>query len=252
MFLKVHHLETELTDLSAMNEVTLQELDTERIEHTSALQLLKESDEYSNTLEQQITALKARPDQIKYVVRTETVLKAGPALTVKELPQSYTFRLDNGLAVAGIDNQEDHIDLLTYDLKLRGQVVMTEQKASVSVQANSSAEPDIWVEVPVELQAINTEKKTTIEPHVGIGIAAGYPWNVSGALWSTFIHFPNSIDLGGVAVLANENSLQAGIIPIAYNLGDPLPVLTNIWIAPVATINVQGQPGGSILLGGKL
>lgn len=251
LFLKTKDLEKDLSDLSSLTEITLKELDTERFEHKSAIDLLKSKDEYSVTLEQQIAALKARPDQIKYVVRTETILEAGPAITVKELPESYTFRLKNGLAVAAIKNKQDHIDLLTHDLTLRGQVALTENKASASIQASSSDEPENWIEVPVELQVIQTEKTITIEPHVGIGLAAGYPWNVSGTIWSTFVHFPNSIDLGGVAILANDQNLQMGLIPIAYNIGDPLPILTNTWVAPVATLNIEGQPGASLILGSK-
>ena len=250
--LKNIKLQQELDNVIALNEVTLEELDTERIEHQSALQLLQDGDEYSDTLLQQIADLKTRPDKIKYVVRTETILQAGPTVTVKEIPDDYTFRLKNGLAVAAIDKQEDSYDLLTYDVKLRGQVVMTASKTNVSVQASSSEAPDTWLEVPVELRVIETEKKITIEPHVGIGLATGYPWHVSAALWTTVVHFPNSLDAGGAAVIANNHSLQFGLIPIAYNVGDPLPVLTNVWVAPMATIDLLGQPGASILIGGKL
>ena len=129
---------------------------------------------------------------------------------------------------------------------------MTASKTNVSVQASSSEAPDTWLEVPVELRVIETEKKITIEPHVGIGLATGYPWHVSAAFWTTVVHFPNSLDAGGAAVIANNHSLQFGLIPIAYNVGDPLPVLTNVWVAPMATIDLLGQPGASILIGGKL
>jgi hypothetical protein len=250
--LKNIKLQRELDNVIALNEVTLQELDTERIEHTSALKLLEDDDEYTDTLLQQITDLKSRPDKIKYVVRTETILQAGPIVTVKEIPDDYTFRLKNGLAVAAIDKQEESYDLLTYDLSLRGQVVVTANKANVSVQASSSEQPDTWVEVPVELRLIETEKKVQIEPHIGLGVAAGYPWHVSASLWTTVVHFPDGLDVGGAAILANDHSLQAGLIPIAYNIGDPLPVLTNVWVAPMVTIDLSGEPGGSILIGGKL
>lgn len=245
-------LESELADIVALNEMTLQELDTERIEHRSTIKLLQDSDIYTDTLEQQIVDLKAQPNQIKYVVRTETVIQAGPVITVREVPNDYIFRLKNGLAVAAIDKQDDEYDLLTYDLSLRGQIVMTDKKANVSIQASSSEAPDAWVEVPVELQVIQTEKTTMIEPHVGVGFTTGYPWHVSGALWSTFVHFPSGLDLGGIALLANDSSVQAGLIPVAYNIGNPLPILTNVWVAPMATINPQGQSGGSLLIGGKL
>jgi hypothetical protein len=253
LWAKSNKLQNDILELSSLTDITLQELDIERIEHKSALQLLDDQDTYAQILEQQVAALEARPGQIKYIVRTETILQAGPTVTVKEIPDGYyIFRLKNGLAVAAIDKQEKSYNLLTYDLSLRGQIVMADAKANVSIQASSSQDPTAWIEVPVDLRVIDTQKRTVLEPHVGIGITGQFPWDVSGAVWSTFVHLPKGLDLGGVALLANDHTVGVGLIPLAYNVGEPLPVLTNIWVAPMATINLQGQPGGGILLGGKL
>lgn len=242
----------ELNSLSGLQTITAQQLDVELLVHKNVMRLLEDKSAEADLLKDQIASLKARPDQIKYVVRTETKIEAGPTVTLRELPESYTFRLGNGLGVAAIANKTDHYDLMTYDLNFKGQIVMTEKKSSGSIQMNSSESPDQWIEVPVSLTVIDTQARVTFEPHIGIGITAGYPWNVSGALWSTIVHFPKGIDVGGAALLGNDHSFQAGLIPIAYNVGEPLPVLTNIWVAPVATIDLTGSPGVSILVGGKL
>lgn len=252
MWIRTNKLNHDLSALSSLHESSLKELDTEKVKHQSTISLLEEKNSYSSLLEQQISDLKVRPEKIKYIVRTETILESSPTITVKEIPPSYTFRLKNGLAVAGIENKIDHYDLLTYDLILKGQVAITDGKANATVHASSSEDPTKEIEVPVELTVINTEPRMTIEPHIGVALTAGYPWNVSGAIWSTFVHFPNSLDVGGVALMANDQNLSAGLIPVAYNIGTPMPVLTNVWVAPLATINILGQPGAAILLGGKL
>jgi hypothetical protein len=242
----------ELTSLNGLNAITTQQLVVEQTVHKNMIRLLEDKSAESIILKDQITALKSRPDQIKYVVRTETNLKAAPTITIKEIPNSYVFRLSNGLGVAAIENKQDHYDLKTYDLLFKGQAVITEKKTSASILVSSSEDPAKWIEVPVSLTTIDTQKHVFFEPHIGIGIAASYPLNVSGALWSTFIHFPNGLDLAGATILANDHSFSAGIIPVAYNIGKPLPVLTNIWIAPAIGVDLAGVPSGSLILGGKL
>lgn len=242
----------EISHLQSLNTITTKELVVAQLVHKNISKVLDEKTAEATVLQDQLTALKARPDQVKYITRVETRLQASPSLIVKELPASYTFKLENGLAVAAIENNVDSYHLTTFDLNFKSQIVVTDKKSSAHVEVSSSANPDEWISIPVSLTTIDTQKHVVLEPHIGIGIAASYPLNVSGALWSTFIHVPKGLDILGANVMANDHSVSFGMIPIAYNIGEPLPVLTNIWIAPSIGIDITGSPVGSIILGGKL
>lgn len=247
-----NQLQSRLDESLLSEEITLSELATERMDNANIYSLLEDSDLYAETLEQQISALESKPQKVKYVIRTEVVLTASPVVTVKEIPDDYTFRLSNGLAVAGIERQADTYDLVTYDLLYKGQLVVTEKQANVSVFVSSSEAPTDWKEVPVALTALSTEHKTTIEPHLGVAMAVQYPLDLSAGIWSTIVHTPKNVDIGGLTVLVDNDSATFGVIPLAYNLGAPLPLFTNIWLAPAVTIDTHASPGASLLLGAKL
>lgn len=250
--IKAIRLNQELRTVYGSRDIALQELDTSRNDYSTVTKLLKEADNYSVILEQQIAALKTQPTKIKYVVRTETILESGPTVIVKQLPDNHTFRLNNGIAVAAIQKTETEFSLLTYDLSFRSQSVMTEKQTSLSFQASSSEAPDVWVEVPVTSTTINTQPRVLLEPHVGIGVAIGYPTIVSAGLWTTLVHLPKGLDFIGASIFADSSTAHIGVLPLAYNIGGPLPVLTNLWLSPVITFNIANGPGGSLLLGGKL
>lgn len=247
-----HKLQEDINLLNVTTERHLTEIDTAKHKHQDLIAIMAANDATAQTIREELNELKAKPPQVKYIIRTETKLVAGETTTVKEIPPDYTFRLKNNLAVAGIRNQGSSFDLETYDLRLKGTLTVTEKGSAVSVVGNSSYEPDQWVEVPVELTVTDTQKRNIFEPNVGLGLAIGYPWSIGGEVYTTFIHPIEDIDLAGVGIIFFEDDIQLSAILGAYNIGGPLPVLTNTWLGLQGTIDLQGNPGGSLFLGGKI
>jgi len=200
-----------------------------------------------------VAQLQSRPSEVRYITVTETVVEAGdPIVEALDLPSEYVFRLREDLAVArfAYDSEAElPYTFETYDLTFRSSVVISEKKSAGLLQISSSADPETYVEVPIDsLEVRSVEDQDLFEPNIGMGITAsmGESAAVMGSAFVSFLHPNENIDVLAVRLAGTYpvESMTLGVDLAGYNLGNHLPVLTDFWLHAGGAFSVVGESGG--------
>ena len=166
------------------------------------------------------------------------------------LPDQHLFQLGDGITVSEFAREDEGFRFETYELAFKADIAVGEQTTAALIQLETSYEPGVWHEVATELDVVRVDERKLFEPHIGLGITGSVPIpDVTGSVWVSFIHPTNSWDIGVARISMNNNSLRVGIDPVAYNIGDRLPVLTDTWIAPGASIKACSAYGFQLITG---
>ena len=240
-----------LTDV----EITHQQIEVERNQRRSLESVLNTAKADNNDLLQVIASLEARPPDIKYIVETEVVIKpSDPIIITPDLPQRHLFQLEDSITVARFEQVADTYEFETYPLKFKGDLAISEKKTAMLFQVESGAEPNVWHELPLDLTVthVKDDPRKKVEPHIGLAVVGSVPTlDVSAAVWSTVWHPSETVDSMGVYVGFNSNRGSVGFIPVAFNIGEPLPVLTDLWLMPGVSVDTNLQTNVDLMIGTK-
>jgi len=200
-----------------------------------------------------VQELKDRPPQIRYITRIETVLKpSDPIIITTDLPDNYLFQLEDSIAVAEFSIIDKEYKFETFDLTFRNTVILGEKSTASLIQVASSHDPNTFYEVPSELTVKKINRQKLFEPHFGMGITLGLPQPIlTGSFLFTFLHPLEELDVAGIRISASDKTLKFGLDGFAYNLGKPLPIITDTWIGAGASVDITGQFSGDITLSTK-
>jgi hypothetical protein len=204
-------------------------------------------------LSELIASLKNSPKEIEYITTVQTQLvPAEPVVVYAELPEFYTHSLYPDVSVAAFKQLGSDYVFETYTLDFRNTLVLTENNSSASLQIKSSLE-DIWVDVPVSLDVTRIQDTQILAPEVGLGaMFSTRTFRPAPVLVFPILHPTDSIDIATPYIAIDIQSPAIGIQPISYNLGDPLPILSNLWISPTVDIGFDTTASFGISLHSKL
>ena len=254
------------------HEIKLQEIKVVKTENTTLIKALASAAEEHDVLLDEIASLKSKPAEIRYITKVETVVVGSETHITTELPDSHLFVLENGLPVAEFtvqlegNNSSPEYYFNTADLILRADVIIGERDSAISLRMESDLDPNNEREIPVkEFNVKHIRERKLFEPNILIGAGAhlhinkGIPTGTAGPYVAiSWIH-PNKKLLGAeydlLSVRAGSNDgkiLEIGFDPILYNVGDKLPILTNVWLGAGITTDTNGQLSGTISIGAKL
>jgi|14_taG_2_1085336.scaffolds.fasta_scaffold00703_2 hypothetical protein len=243
------------------HEIVLQEIEVQRVEQVSSLtKALAAAGDDREVLLDQLASMKSKPAEIKYITKFETVVEGTPTVVTAELPETHVFQLESGLAVAKFSTEPAGYAFDTADLTLTANLVVGNKDSALSLRAESDLEPGTVYELPVENLHVQHIRETKLfEPHIllGAGVSAG-PGGIGYGphVASSLFHPRPQIDL--LAIRVGSTSARGttrpsvGIDPVLYNVGDAMPVVTNIWLGAGASVDTSGLVSGTISIGAKL
>ena len=193
------------------------------------------------------------------------------------VPDSYDYRTNNGLLVAAhrLNREQKSLSTTSYNLELDSVAVVSstetgQQVAHVQNTITSSGEPDNHIPLiskRVELIYENPQhRKMLIAPHLNLGAGAGVDFSPT----SVGIHGSIGISLFAYGKTVNDNTLRflningrlgssirggsqppcieggIGLDPLLVNIGEPLPLLSDLYIGIGPWIGIRGCPESDI------
>ena len=208
----------------------------------------------NDDLKSLIAELKAQPKEIQYITKTETVIVASdPIIIMQDLPEDHLFLLQDGIAVARFSQENPGYKFETYDLSFRNTMVVAKNKTAASLQVQTSHDPNVWHEIPIDVAVNRISEQQLFEPHIGLGITGGFPSpDITGSVYVSLFHPGDPTDLLSIRLSANQNTAALGIDPVGYNLGSHLPIFTDLWVYGGVSLNTQLQGQTNITIGSKL
>jgi hypothetical protein len=226
----------------------------EKNKNTTLLDAIENAGTEKQTLLDTIASMKSKPSEVKYIVHTVTKLVPEErVVTVKDLPASHTYSWDNGLVVAEFDTSDNQYTFTTHDLTLRGTMVVGNKDTGLLLEGSTSAHPDDWKALPVDLKVEQIpEPHKVLELNVGLGLAAMYPDPaLHPSVFLSIIHPTKTFDVATIRIGSDGRTASAGLDVVSYNIGEPLPILTDVWVGAGPGINTNGAAQGAITLSSK-
>ena len=222
---------------------SVEELSIERNRTRGLNQVLSEKDAETQRLREIIVDYENRPEQIRYIVRTETVL-VGTEEVTPELPEEYVFRFETGLPVSRFAPTEEGFQFNTFDVTFNSTTVISEDETALSIVAVSSHEPEIEYPIAVNNEVIKIRETKFFEPHISVGIMASLDLkpiggDLTAAISVPLLHPNEDLDFLAPKIAFNTNSFRAGVDVVGYNVGSHIPILTDLWISA----GISGQIG---------
>ena len=252
--------DSEIASLLKSHEIELQEIEVVRTRNTTLVKELEDAGSDREVLLDEIASLKSRPPEVRYITQVETVVVGEPTLIATELPESHVFRTQIGLPVAefSVEGDESQPKYLfdTADLRIKADLVIAERDSALSIRMESDLEPGTEYEVPVdELNVANLQNRKFFEPNILIGAhVSGGPGGIGAGpqVGVSLLHPRDNLDLVQVRIGTTGGRANIGLDPVLYNLGEPLPILTNMWIGAGASVDTTGRFAGTLSVGAKL
>jgi hypothetical protein len=217
-------------------------ISTATVDQTSYSEVVKKLRKENKGLLRIIKDYESKPEKIKYITRVETIAKGSETVVVEVrdgvAPESYTFKLENGLPVARFDSSEEEYSYVTYNLELETDIVVGEETATVLVTAYSSAISGKGYQLPSRISIKGLEKKEhkLIEPQFYVGITQSLSQTLDYDLYASlgfpFIHLNENVDVTTPRFSVNSQSSKLGVDLVSWNAATKIPLLSDIWIAP--------------------
>lgn len=208
--------------------------------------LLSSMEDENHRLQELIDLYESTPEKIKYITKTETIVKGGETIIVR-IPQnkieSYTFQFENGMPVASFSSTEKEYKYKVYDLTLTTDILLTEKEAVVIVTGISSADPAKAYQLPTKVTVKKaTEKKKILDPNLYLGFTLDTDRNLNSDIYASvglpLIHPKANLDLLTPRVSIKRDSTKIGLDIVSWNLAEQLPVLNDIWVGPGLSKNL--------------
>lgn len=258
--------QTELTSIIKDRDIQLQAIEVTKIKNTTLVKALAGAEESREVLLDELASVRDRPVQVKYITRVETVVLGAETVVVNDLPEHHLFKLSNGLPVAefltmnGENDSGAEYHFNTADLTVRGNIIIAENDSAISLRIESDIDPGTEYEIKVEefnVEHIRDQKLFEVHALVGASGSVGATGFSGGPhAGVTLLHPKDGLDLvhirlGTTGGDGSGPGFTAGIDPVLYNLGESLPVITNLWISAGPTVSADGW-AGTISIGAKL
>jgi hypothetical protein len=208
----------------------------------------------NDDLKSLIAELEARPKEIQYITKTETVLvPSDPIVITPDLPQEHLYTLEDNIVIARFSQDNPGYRFETYALKFRNTMVVSKNRTAASLQIQTSHDPDNWHELPIDVEVNRVSDQKLFEPHVGLGVTTGLPSpDVSGSAYVSLLHPGDNLDVLSLRLSGNQNTASLGVDPVGYNLGAHLPVFTDLWVYGGVGLNTDLQGQVNLTIGSKL
>ena len=231
------------SELLEKKDHSVEELEVVRNEVRGLSSVISEKTEEAERLKEIIRDYETRPEEIRYIVRTETVL-VGNEETTTEIPPDHIFRFEQGLPVSRFATTEEGYSFSTFDVTFETTTVISDDETAVSLSATSSYEPDVRYSIPLSSEVVRVREHKIFEPHILMGATGSLDTkplggDLTASLYVSLFHPTENIDLLAPRISFNANSFRIGADIISYNIGDPLPIVTDIWIG----IGLSGKIG---------
>lgn len=241
---------TELQALIDTIEITHKEINVSKIENQNLHKALFTKEKENKELLELIKSLNTKPENIKYIVKTETkLIPSEPIFITSDIPKEYLFKMQNGL-VTGRFAYTDEFIFESYELDLKTDLIIANNKTSALTKIKSSYDNQ-WLGTPMQLSVTNvTPKQNILEPQIAVGVTLDNKLKPNISLISSNIHYKD-FDFVNLR-FSYGNGASVGLDPISYNIGKPLPILTNAWLAPGVNLNTNDQVNYSLTLSAKL
>lgn len=234
-------------------EITNKNIETVNNTKTTLSKELAKAQSDNQDLLQVIAQYKNKPQDIKYIVETKTVIvPSEPIYITPDLPSEYNFNLHDNLTVARFEYANKKFKFETFELTFKADVVIAKNKTSSLLKISSAYEPNIWHEYPIDLSVKEiTEPVKLFTPHISLGLTVSLPKpELLVSLSMSTLHF-HDFDFLSLRISGNSNTVQLGLDPISYNIGKPLPVLTDLWISPGISIDQNLETSGTVTFSTK-
>lgn len=243
-------------ELLAQVEITMDKIETVENKNRSLASTLKKTQAKNDSLLQTIASLGDQAASVEYVATSRGKLFGKPTLVVDEPPKEHLFRLDNGPAVARYSQSNKKYIFETFDLTFHADVAVAPKKTAMSLRVESDYEPGEEHEVPVTLEVthIQSAKQKLFEPHIGVGITGSAPsLQVNPSATISFIHLTEALDIVGVYSTydLNASRIDIGVSPASYNVGEHLPIFTDLWVTPGGHFDRHGKFQVDLTIGTK-
>jgi outer membrane murein-binding lipoprotein Lpp len=256
-FFLSRHISSEKYDaLLQQANASVEELSIEKNRTRTLNQALSENNQETQRLREIIVDYENRPEQIRYIVKTETIL-VGNEETTPELPEEYVFRFENGLPVSRFAPTEDGFQFNTFDITFNSITVISEDETALSLVAVSSFDPEIQYPINVTNEVIKVRETKLFEPHISVGIMASLDFQpVGGDLTASIsvplLHPNENLDFLAPKIAFNSNSFRLGADIVGYNVGTHIPILTDLWISGGVSAKIGNEaPSIDITIGSK-
>lgn len=226
-------------------------IETVNNKHRSTEQALIDlTDAHTDTLSL-LAKLKATPAEVQYLTRTDTKLvPAEPIYVSSLLPREYTYKV--GPLITGSFKADKEYTFTNYELNFRTTVLSTKKKTSVLVQANSSAEPGVYYDIPTTVSVTHPSEHKVLKPELALGITGGGPtWDLGGSLIMPWLHPVENLDLLSPRLTVSSKQARVGIDVASYNIGKPLPIVDDLWISLGGSSNLQAKPNLDVTISTK-
>jgi cell division protein FtsB len=246
-------LHNQIEDLQSDLRGTYTELATTRNEKRNLSDTVDRLSDENTNLNAMIADLQARPQDVKYIIRTETVLEPSePVVVYTELPENYVHYLNKDIPVAEFNSFEGNYEFKTYGLSFRNTLVVGEKDTVALLQVASSAD-EIWHEVPISIDVVNTEEKfPNFDPEIAIGLGiSSSTLSPAGVVALPLVHLTPGVDIAVPAIHIAETPAAALYLGSA-NIGAPLPLVDDLWLSAGPTLDTNLQVGVGLAIGSKL
>ena len=222
---------------------SVEELEVANNKVRSLSSVISDKSEEAEKLKEIIRDYENRPAEIRYIVKTETIL-VGNQETTTEIPPNHLFRFNNGLPVSRFATTEEGYSFSTFDVTFETTTIISEDQTAISLSAISSYEPDVRYPIPVSSKVVRVREHKIFEPPLLVGATGSFDLgpvggDLSASLYTSLFHITENIDLVSPRISFNNDSLRIGIDLISYNIGDPLPIATDLWVG----LGVSGKIG---------
>ena len=247
-----------IRELLSSKELLYAEVKNAKTKSTSLGKALSELSDKNTELLDLVAQLQDRPEKIRYVTITEAIVKPlEPTVATAEPPTEHVFLLQDNLAVArfAYDSEAEFpYSFETYELTFRNSVILSEKNASGLLQIASSANPDVFLEVPIDSFEVRIiDELRLFEPNVGISltISANETPDLLGSVFVSFLHPHKNVDVIGLRIAVNGQVAQFGADLAGYNIAAHVPVLTDLWVHTGIGVDLHAKPSGHLSLGTK-
>lgn len=196
-------------------------------------------------LQDAINFYKEKKQEVKYIIKTETKL-TGEKIVYKTIPEEYIFKLNKEIPVAKFSST-DKYKFETYDLIYKTYTVISEKDTLIKVTATSSAdniERAIETTNSIVYENKNSEENKIFKPNIMLGISANSNLNINATVGLSLLKSRN--DLWRILMVEtsfNKENINVGITPIQFNIGKPVPLVSNLWIGAGYQTNLINHYG---------
>lgn len=217
--------------------------------------LLQDAIAENTQLRDLIASLRERPEKIKTVVETVTVLKPSEETSTVSSSQEYLYRLKPGLVVARFNRDSDNnYEFTTYALSFYTDILVADRDAALILRASSSYDDTIY-ELPkesVHVKVTTVDDHRVIEPHLSLGITGAIPDpKIQASVITSLVHPTEYLDIASLAVNVNNENLSIGVLPVSYNIGKHIPLFQDTWLSPGIALGPNAQLQASVTLSTK-